>query len=119
MGDDADHSAITMLWIVSVLLTIGMLFMCVVALSEHEEVAALFGGAGLGIGGLLATTYQLSRLRRGARTEERIEPIDERLRFLEQEHQRMAELEERLDFAERLLARGEEQPVGDRGARRP
>ena len=38
----------------------------------------------------------------------RLAEVEERLRFLEGDHERMIELEERLDFAERLLARQKE-----------
>ena len=38
----------------------------------------------------------------------RLAEVEERLRYLEGDHERMIELEERLDFAERLLARQQE-----------
>ncbi len=121
MADDQDRGAFTMLWIVSVLLSIGMGFMCLVALSENQEVAALFGLGGFGVGGLLATTYQLTRNRRRSRpSDEALEPLVERLQMLEQDQLRMAELEERVDFAERMLAKAEEhQPAVRSGEREP
>lgn len=39
----------------------------------------------------------------------RLAELEERLRYLEGDHDRMVELEERLDFAERLLARRDEE----------
>lgn len=43
-----------------------------------------------------------------ARFEEELEALRDRLRQLEQSQARMGELEERLDFTERLLAQGRE-----------
>ena len=49
----------------------------------------------------------------GEMAAERIAEVEARLAELEAHHARMLELEERLDFAERLLTQGRPDPVAD------
>ena len=44
--------------------------------------------------------------------QQQVDVLEERVRDLEADRARLAEVEERLDFTERLLARGEPGPVG-------
>ncbi len=102
-----DRRAMTVLWIVTALST--LLFGGFVAVAIVEEpLAALFGLAGLLVGALLAACISITR-RRGealpAREERLLEAMGDRLESLEAERARVMELEERIDFAERLLAR--------------
>ena len=102
-----DRRAMTVLWIVTALFT--LLFGGFVAVAIVEEpLAALFGLAGLLVGALLAACITITR-RRGevvpAREERLLEAMAERLDSLEVERGRVMELEERIDFAERLLAK--------------
>ncbi|HKU61896.1 MAG TPA: hypothetical protein VJQ44_11810 [Gemmatimonadales bacterium] len=46
----------------------------------------------------------------GAETEMELETLRERVRVLEEMQPRMTELEERVEFAERVLVRGQESP---------
>lgn len=48
-----------------------------------------------------------------------LEGLQERVRLLEESQPRLAELEERLDFAERVLARGQEAPAAVPRSERP
>ena len=111
MADESEGSALTILWGVTVVvMAVFMIFMAI-AMSE-EPPAALFGLGGLFAGALLATTYQMSRNRkRRPPPPEAVNALMDRMQMLEQEQQRMAELEERVDFTERVLA-------GDSQARR-
>lgn len=102
-----DRRAMTVLWIVTALST--LLFGGFVAVAIVEEpLAALFGLAGLLVGALLAACISITR-RRGesvsAREDRMLEAMAERLESLEGERGRVMELEERIDFAERLLAK--------------
>lgn len=108
MADESEGSALTILWGVTVVvMAVFMIFMAI-AMSE-EPTAALFGLGGLFAGALLATTYQMSRnQKRRPSPPEAVNALMDRMQILEQEQQRMAELEERVDFAERLLARAQD-----------
>lgn len=108
MADESEGGALTILWGVTVVvMAVFMIFMAI-AMSE-EPPAALFGLGGLFAGALLATTYQMSRNRkRRPPPPEAVNALMDRMQMLEQEQQRMAELEERVDFAERLLARAQD-----------
>ncbi|HEU4827663.1 MAG TPA: hypothetical protein VFT04_00575 [Gemmatimonadales bacterium] len=108
MSISDDRRAVTALWIVTALITLLFGGFVSVAIVE-EPLAALFGLAGLLVGALIVGCLQVTRRRPepGTPREDRVmEAIAERLESLEGERGRVMELEERLDFAERLLARG-------------
>jgi hypothetical protein len=108
MADDDDRGALTLLWVVSVCVAVGFVFLNLIALKETDGMAAAFGFGGLLVGALLATTFHLARKRRPKQVAtDRLDALVDRLQALETDQQRMAELEERVDFAERLLARVE------------
>lgn len=65
---------------------------------------AFFGGVGL----LIRTVSKPKNRKLDAESTERLEALEAKLTELEQGQHRIAELEERLDFAERLLARQNE-----------
>lgn len=112
MADEGDGSALTILWIVSLICTAGLLIAMLAAGGSNEELAALLGGVGFAVGALLATTYQMSRNRKRALPRpEAVNALMDRMQMLEQEQQRMAELEERVDFAERMLARAQDEAL--------
>lgn len=66
---------------------------------------AFFGGIGLMTRFLHPET---KKKRLGAEAAERLEALEAKVEELEQSQRRLAELEERVDFAERLLARQNE-----------
>lgn len=109
MADESEGGALTILWGVTVVVMVVFMIFMAIAMSE-EPPAALFGLGGLFAGALLATTYQMSRnqKRRSSPPPEAVNALMDRMQILEQEQQRMAELEERVDFAERLLARAQD-----------
>jgi hypothetical protein len=112
VADEGDGSALTILWIVSLICTAGLLIAMLAAGGSNEELAALLGGVGFAVGALLATTYQMSRNRkRAVPRPEAVNALMDRMQMLEQEQQRMAELEERVDFAERMLARAQDEAL--------
>jgi len=112
VADEGDGSALTILWIVSLICTAGLLIAMLAAGGSNEELAALLGGVGFAVGALLATTYQMSRNRKRALPRpEAVNALMDRMQMLEQEQQRMAELEERVDFAERMLARAQDEAL--------
>lgn len=112
MAKDGDGSALTILWIVSLICTAGLLIAMVAAGGSNEEFAALLGGVGFAVGALLATTYQMSRHRKRALPpSEAVNALMDRMQMLEQEQQRMGDLEERVDFAERMLARAQDEAL--------
>ena len=112
-----DRRAMAALWIVTAFFTLVFAGFVVMAIVE-EPFAALYGLAGLLVGGLLAACISIT-LGRGdsapARQErllealaerlESLEALAERLESLEAERGRVMELEDRVDFAERLLAK--------------
>ena len=103
-----DRRTMVALWIVTALATFLFGGFIVFAIVE-EPFAALFGLAGLLVGALIVGCITLTRRRSdpGAGRQERVlEAVAERLESLESERGRVMELEERIDFAERLLARG-------------
>jgi hypothetical protein len=108
MADESEGSALTILWGVTVVVMAVIMIFMAIAMSE-EPTAALFGLGGLFAGALLATTYQMSRnQKRRPSPPEAVNALMDRMQILEQEQHRMAELEERVDFAERLLARAQD-----------
>lgn len=102
-----DKRAMVALWIVTGVLTLifgGFLFVSII----EEPIGALMGIGGLLMGALLATCINLTRRSSDRTTPSRdrvLEGMAERLESLELERSRVMELEERIDFAERLLAR--------------
>lgn len=116
MADDGAPAALTILWVLAIVLILIFLGFEVAALSEDPP-AALFGLGGVCIGGLLVTLINLTRQRRRAsQPVEALEAVDalvERMRTYELNQDRMAELEDRLDFAERLLAERRPLSSGD------
>jgi hypothetical protein len=102
-----DRRAMAALWIVTGVLTLiygGFLFVSII----EEPIGALMGIGGMMMGALLAACINLTRRPSDRATPSRnrvLEGMAERLESLELERSRVMELEERLDFAERLLAR--------------
>lgn len=102
-----DRRAMAALWIVTALITLVYAGFVSVAIVE-EPLAALFGLAGLIVGALVVGSIQITRRRSEpdpARDDRLVEALTERLESLEAERGRVMELEERIDFAERLLAK--------------
>ncbi|HET9604767.1 MAG TPA: hypothetical protein VFO96_10785 [Gemmatimonadales bacterium] len=112
MADDGDRSALTLLWTVSLCILVVFLMVSAVAVDGTDGGSIGFGLGGLFVGGLLATVWQL-RKQRKSREPGRSEfaGLLDRMQLLEQEQQRMAELEERVDFAERMLARAQDEAL--------
>lgn len=114
MADDQAPGALTILWILGIVLTLVFLGFEVAALSEDPP-AALFGLGGACIGALLTTLVSMTRSRRRAKRPlealDAVESLAERMQAYELGQDRMAELEERLEFAERLLAERRHQPL--------
>lgn len=107
MSISEDRRAMTALWIVTALITLVFSGFVSVAIVE-EPLAALFGLAGLIVGALIVGCIHVTRRRSepGSGHRDRLaEALVERLESLEAERGRVLELEERIDFAERLLAR--------------
>lgn len=83
-------------------------------LNLHEEVGVVFG-FGTFFGGIALARFRLLRraepdqvgLTTGEVQLARIEELEMRVAELEGSHARLAELEERMDFSERILARRE------------
>jgi hypothetical protein len=116
MSISDDRRAMTILWIVTAAATMLFAGSLVVAIME-EPFAALYGFAGLLVGALLAACISLTRRRSASgisREDRMLEAFSERLESLEGERGRVMELEERIDFAERLLARGQVEPAAGR-----
>jgi|SRR5690606_15027077 len=115
MSGQDEGRALTILWVVAILASLAYGGVMLIALVEEPPVA-LFGFLGLLVGALLASCTHLTWRRRpelpqAAPTGDRLgDSLEARLEMLEQERMRMAELEERLDFAERLLAGGRFEP---------
>lgn len=109
MIDDENGRALRILKIITGLLAVLFGGFILVGLAE-EPPAGIMGIAGLIMGGLITTCFNLSgrqsvpAARRPAAADETIAEFAERLREIEIEQGRVGELEERLDFAERLLA---------------
>jgi hypothetical protein len=102
-----DRRAMAALWVVTALAT--LLFAGFIAFAIVEEpFAALFGLAGLLVGALIVGCINVTRRRSepGLAPHRVLDAVAERLESLEAERGRVMELEERIDFAERLLARG-------------
>ena len=102
-----DRRVMAALWIVTAFFTLVFAGFVVMAIVE-EPFAALYGLAGLLVGGLLAACISITRGRGDsapARQERLLEALAERLESLEAERGRVMELEDRVDFAERLLAK--------------
>lgn len=109
MTDDGDGSALTLLWVVSLVALAGFGVLCLAAVDPTHGASMAFGPGGLVIGALLATVWQMRKRRRPQRSaQSEVTMLMERMQVLEQDQQRMAELEERVDFAERMLARAQD-----------
>jgi uncharacterized membrane protein YqjE len=109
MTDDGDGSALTLLWVVSLVALAGFAVLCLAAVDPTHGASMAFGPGGLVIGALLATVWQMRKRRRPRRSaQSEVTMLMDRLQVLEQDQQRMAELEERVDFAERMLARAQD-----------
>jgi hypothetical protein len=118
MSISDDRRAMAALWIVTALVTLLFAGFVAVAIVE-EPFAALFGLAGLLVGALIVGCIQLTRRRPEpglARQDRMLDAVADRLESLEAERGRVMELEERIDFAERLLARGRAEPKFEREA---
>lgn len=113
MSERPDSGALTVLWVVAVAAATTFLGFTAYALSREPGIAA-YGVGGLCTGALLASLISMSRRRGGSREPTTGEVLADRMQALELDRERMLELEERLDFAERLLA--EHQQLGRRPA---
>ena len=116
MSDTPDRRLTTALWIVTAAATLlfaGFLGLAIV----EEPFAALYGIAGLLVGALIAGCIACTRRRSASAPSDgdrMLEGLAERLESLEGERGRVMELEERIDFAERLLARGQAEHAAGR-----
>lgn len=109
MADDRDNGALALLTVVSVIAA-GALLVSMFGLAPNTDGASVvFGVGGLCVGILVAATWQMHRQRRRTEMPERLNTLVARLEGLEVDQQRMAELEERVDFAERMLARAQDE----------
>ena len=114
MTDRQDPTALAILWVVAVAMVLAFLGFTVYAL-EQEPTIALYGLGAMCTGALLTKVIRMSRQRgTGMREPTTGEVLADRMQALELDRERMLELEERLDFAERLLA--EHQQLGRRPA---
>jgi hypothetical protein len=114
MAEDGDRGALTLLWIVSICLLVVFGVVSLAAVNGTDGASVGFGLGGIFVGALVATAWQMRRQRmprRPGRSE--LTMLMERMQMLEQDQQRMAELEERVDFAERMLARAQEEALPD------
>jgi hypothetical protein len=111
MADDSESASLMTLWVVTAVCAITFVGFEIAAL-DHEPVIALFGLGGVCVGGLIASVIHLSRRRRETRRPievlDAVEALAQQMRTYELGQERIAELEDRLDFAERLLSRGSE-----------
>lgn len=107
MSESGDRTAVRMLLIITGLMGLGFAFFLVSALNWEPSVAlAMLGSATFGA--IAASTWWLAR--GGRRPSSPSTPssgvgaLVDRLEQLEYDHDLVAQLEERVDFAERLLA---------------
>lgn len=108
MADDRDSGALTLLTIVSAVAAVGFAVVMFGVASGSDGASVIFGLGGVCVGVLLTSTWHMYRQRRRTEREpEGAAGLIERLQVLEQDQQRVAELEERVDFAERMLARAQ------------
>jgi len=86
------------------------------------EVTAALGMSAVGIGSAVLFKWRQRRAARGLTTgqmlAERLAEVARREAEVDAVHARLAELEERLDFSERLLAQGRSAESAERGAHR-
>jgi hypothetical protein len=112
MAEDGDSGALTLLWVVSLVALAGFGILCMAAVDVSRGASMAFGPGGLIIGALLATVWQMRKQRKPRSLgQPDLTVLLDRMQMLEQDQQRMAELEERVDFAERLLARAQDEAV--------
>lgn len=123
MADDGERGALTLLWTVSVCILAVFGVVSLAAIDGTDGGSVGFGIGGVFVGALVATVWQMRKQRMPRRPpSSELTVMMDRLQMLEQEQQRMAELEERVDFAERLLARAQDDmalPDGRRDGRHP
>lgn len=114
MADETDPGALTLLWTVSICILVVFVFVSFVAVDGTDGGSVGFGLGGIFVGALLATVWQMRKQRRPRKAAaSELTMLLDRMQILEQDQQRMAELEERVDFAERLLARAQEEALPD------
>jgi hypothetical protein len=114
MADEGDRSALTLLWVVALVALAGFGILCLAAVDPTRGASMAFGPGGLVIGALVATVWQMRKQRRPRSLgQSDLTVLLDRMQMLEQDQQRMAELEERVDFAERMLARAQEEALPD------
>ena len=116
MSSTDDRRATTTLWTVTAVATLLFAGFLAVAIVE-EPFAALYGIAGLLVGALIVGCISFTRHRSASAPtggDRMLEGLAERLESLEGERGRVMELEERIDFAERLLAQGQAEQVAGR-----
>ena len=105
MADEGDRGALTMLTIVTVISAAALLVATFGVAPQSHGLSLVFGFGGLCVGILIAATWQMHRQRREVEKPEALLTLLERLQALESDQDRVAELEERVDFAERMLAK--------------
>jgi hypothetical protein len=109
MAEESDRSALTLLWSVSICILVVFVFVSFVAVDGTDGGSVGFGLGGLFVGALLATVWQMRKQRRPPPSgQSELTMLMDRMQMLEQDQQRVAELEERVDFAERMLARAQD-----------
>ncbi|HET8634874.1 MAG TPA: hypothetical protein VFL88_12070 [Gemmatimonadales bacterium] len=113
MAEDGDRGALTLLTIVTIIAAAALLVGTFALARESNGLSLFIGLGGLCVGILVAATWQMHRQRRQVEKSDALLTLVERLQALEGEQERVAELEERVDFAERMLAK----PDASRAAR--
>ena len=108
MPDDSESGPLVVLWVVAAVMAVVFFGFEILAL-RTEPPAALLGLGGLCTGALLTTVVSWTRRRQRADRPVEVlaalEALAEQMRTYELGQERVAELEERLDFAERILSR--------------
>lgn len=114
MAEDGERGALTLLWWVSICILLVFVFVSFVAVDGTDGGSVGFGLGGLFVGALLATVWRMRKQRsQQLSSQPELTMLMDRMQMLEQDQQRMAELEERVDFAERMLARAQEEALPD------
>lgn len=120
MADDSESGSLTVLSIVAGVVSIAFVWFEIAAL-DSEPSATLFGLGGLCTGALIASVIHMTRQRwRACRPIEVLDAVDalaQRMGNYEAAQERVTEIEDRLDFAERLLAQDRSAEKLDVGGR--
>lgn len=108
MSDSSDPSAARVLVGITGVLSLAFIFFLLIALDEDPAIA-LAMAAGAGFGAIVASTFWVTRRnkRQGSPADtpsSGVRALADRLEQLEYDRDVVSQLEERLEFAERLLA---------------